>query len=70
MACRNQKCLWLQVVAFGLAFLTALGVTGQGLAATEGPICRGLGTQKRVALTFDDGPHPRFILKILKLLKK
>jgi peptidoglycan/xylan/chitin deacetylase (PgdA/CDA1 family) len=70
MGCSNQKCSWLQVVALGLAFLTALGVTGQGLAATQGPICQGLVAQKQIALTFDDGPHPGFTPKILKLLKK
>ncbi len=70
MAFRNQRCSWFRVVALGVAFFLVMGGAGLGLAATEGPICRGMDTQKQVALTFDDGPNPRFTPDILKLLKK
>ena len=32
--------------------------------------CRQLGDSKRIALTFDDGPHPRYTKEILEILKE
>jgi peptidoglycan/xylan/chitin deacetylase (PgdA/CDA1 family) len=58
------------VVALGVAFFLVMEGEGLGLATTEGPICRGMDTQKQVALTFDDGPNPRFTPDILNLLEK
>lgn len=53
-----------------MAFCVVMGRLAFGLAATEGPICQCLNTQKQVALTFDDGPNPQFTPDILKLLEK
>lgn len=60
----------LRAIAFGLAFLTALAGPEPGLAAAPGPICRGQGLEKQVALTFDDGPHPHYTPQILRLLNQ
>jgi peptidoglycan-N-acetylglucosamine deacetylase len=62
---------WLfRVLAFGLAFSAVLGWTALGRAGASGPICHGPDFEKRVALTFDDGPHPSFTPQILDLLKE
>jgi peptidoglycan/xylan/chitin deacetylase (PgdA/CDA1 family) len=62
------------------------GRTGRGLAltglaawvayawlphlATFGSIRRGAQTQRRIALTFDDGPHPRWTPRVLDVLAR
>jgi peptidoglycan-N-acetylglucosamine deacetylase len=56
------------VVILCLASSLAWGGEGLGASAGAGPICRGTTTHKRVALTFDDGPHHRFTPDILNLL--
>ena len=61
---------WLLAVIV-LAFLIA---TGFGVALPQcrmfGPfICRGDGSERRVALTFDDGPDPRSTAALLDLLR-
>jgi len=53
-----------------MVLLVALGGFGPGVFAEEGPICQGTDTGNSVALTFDDGPSPRFTPKILQLLLK
>ncbi len=56
-------------IILGLAL--SLALSGEGLAASAGeaPICRGSTARRQVALTFDDGPHPRFTAAILRLLE-
>ena len=57
-------------MALTLAFSALLAGAKSGLADPAGPICRGSGLKKQVALTFDDGPHPSFTPQILSLLNK
>ena len=35
-----------------------------------GAICRGLKNESRVAITFDDGPHPEYTPRVLNILKQ
>ncbi|PVW14317.1 polysaccharide deacetylase family protein [Marixanthomonas spongiae] len=53
--------LWLLIVALGSFTLR------WGFFTTF--ITKGNQTEKQVAITFDDGPHPEYTLEILKLLK-
>ena len=39
-------------------------------AEAHGAISHGNREEKRIALTFDDGPHPRYTPKILSMLEK
>ena len=57
-------------MALILASFTLLMGAKPGLAGPAGPICRGSGLKKQVALTFDDGPHPSFTPQILSLLNQ
>ncbi len=68
MVSQKQKYLWRRVIAFGLAFSAILAGATLALGSSAGPVCQGVGSQKQVALTFDDGPHPNFTPKILSLL--
>jgi peptidoglycan-N-acetylglucosamine deacetylase len=56
------------LIILGLALSLAPAGAGLGASAGEAPIWRGSPTLKQVALTFDDGPHPRFTAEILHLL--
>lgn len=57
------------LIILGLALCLAQG--GQARAASPGeePVWRGTTSRRQVALTFDDGPHPRFTREILSLLE-
>lgn len=57
------------LLALVVAGATILGVALLEPAAAAGPICRGHGVEKQVALTFDDGPHPEYTPQILSLLE-
>src|ERR1051326_7459415 len=63
-------------IALGIATALALVITiGLGVAFPQlrlfGPfICWGAGDQKRVALTFDDGPEERSTPALLELLRE
>ncbi len=63
--------LWMYVLLFVVWFLvTALGSFSMSWnfyvnASTSKKDCR----QKKIALTFDDGPNPEFTLKVLDILK-
>ena len=68
--------LWRhQFVLLGTVVLAGLTVMGLGVAIPQfqlfGPfICRGSGSHRRVALTFDDGPDPRSTPRLLELLRE
>jgi peptidoglycan/xylan/chitin deacetylase (PgdA/CDA1 family) len=68
MILRNY--LGLSMIIIFLAFPVILGGPEFGLAAPPGPICRGAGLEKQLALTFDDGPHPSYTPQILRLLQQ
>jgi len=62
-------------VLFSLVVLAFLAVIALGVKIPQlrlfGPyICRGAGTGRRVALTFDDGPDPRSTPALLELLRE
>jgi peptidoglycan-N-acetylglucosamine deacetylase len=63
-----SKCARFSFIVLGLALFLAMGGEGLGASAGQGPVCRGTTTHKQVALTFDDGPHPRYTAEILSLL--
>ena len=50
------------------AILTAIAVCTAAVNADAGSVYRRTDDQKRIALTFDDGPHPRSTPQILDLL--
>lgn len=57
--------------AAGIIALTVLAKVGQGFFAEESHIVKRIPTdQKVIALTFDDGPHPKTTYEILKVLKE
>lgn len=61
-------------IAFGMIAAALLVVMGFGVALPQwrmfGPfICKGDASQRRVALTFDDGPDPRSTPALLDLLR-
>lgn len=58
-----------RVIILALALSLALTGESPGASAGAAPIWRGTATRQQVALTFDDGPHPRFTPEILRLLK-
>jgi len=63
---------WVLFSLVVLAFLAmiALGVKIPQLRLFGPYICRGAGTGRRVALTFDDGPDPRSTPALLELLRE
>lgn len=57
--------------AAGIIGLTLLAKVGQSVLAEESHIVKRVSTdQKVIALTFDDGPHPKTTYEILKVLKE
>ena len=64
-----------QVVTFGVVVLALLIVIGLGAAIPQmsffGPfVCRGAGSRRCVALTFDDGPDARSTPALLEVLRE
>lgn len=57
------------LIILGLTLFLAQGGEARAASPGEAPVCRGTTTCQQVALTFDDGPHPRFTAEILSLLK-
>ena len=51
--------------------IAALLGTSAGASSDAGRVyCRNAAKEKKIALTFDDGPHPRFTKEILDILKE
>jgi peptidoglycan/xylan/chitin deacetylase (PgdA/CDA1 family) len=59
-----------QLVGFGLLFFSfaTLGVLFPQLQMYGSVLCRGAAGKQRIALSFDDGPHPETTRKILAIL--
>jgi peptidoglycan/xylan/chitin deacetylase (PgdA/CDA1 family) len=68
LICEQRLVFWIIIFAF--AVVTGLGVAIPQLSLFGAYICRGPGPQKRVALTFDDGPDARSTPALLELLEK
>lgn len=66
----QRNSLRFKLIALTLVLSGLLMGAKPVLAVAVGPICRGSGLAKQVALTFDDGPHPVVTPQILTLLKK
>jgi peptidoglycan/xylan/chitin deacetylase (PgdA/CDA1 family) len=64
-----HKFLWAGVVAAIFFVVTGLGVALPQMRLFGNFICSGGRSQKRVALTFDDGPDPRSTPPLLELLR-
>ena len=62
--------VFLVAVIFAFLIVTSLGVAIPQLRFFGNFICRGSGSKKRIALTFDDGPDPRSTPKLLELLRE
>jgi peptidoglycan/xylan/chitin deacetylase (PgdA/CDA1 family) len=62
--------LWLLAVVAALLTVIGLGVAVPQLRLFGPFICRGAGQQRRVALTFDDGPDTRATPALLDLLRE
>jgi peptidoglycan/xylan/chitin deacetylase (PgdA/CDA1 family) len=66
---------WNNMVLLGAVVVAHLTVTGLGVAFPQlrlfGPfVCRGAGSRRCVALTFDDGPDARSTPPLLELLRE
>lgn len=63
-----------RAVALTLAFLLPLCLTFSSAAYPTAPVghvfCHGAREGARIALTFDDGPHPRYTAAILDILRQ
>ena len=60
-------------IAIAIVLCAALCATGTKISAVgdlDIVFCRSREPTKKIALTFDDGPHPRFTERILKILDK
>jgi peptidoglycan/xylan/chitin deacetylase (PgdA/CDA1 family) len=68
LALRNYICFALVILIF--LIVTGLGVAIPRFRLFGNFICRGSGSKKRVALTFDDGPDPRSTPQLLELLRE
>ena len=67
---KQRKRRWI-LLFLGLALILALtpcpvGATGQGRSTPI--VYQGQGDERRIALTFDDGPHPEYTAEILDIL--
>lgn len=62
----TRKCL-LKLLVAGLL---AIAAPAHAIKCTNGVVCGVPTTEKVVALTFDDGPHPTFTPALLKLLDR
>ena len=64
-----MKKIFAFLMTFALLFL--VGVQNANAASYHGHVyCKNSQNAKRVALTFDDGPHPRYTEQILKILEE
>ncbi len=61
-----MKRLWAFLWALFFAFSFCVSISAEGHCA----LSHGSREEKLIALTFDDGPHPRYTPKILELLEK
>ena len=59
-----------RAIAFACSLFLALALTVPASAEGRSALSHGSREEKRIALTFDDGPHPRYTPKILELLDK
>ena len=50
--------------------ISAIGITASADVRQGKVYCRNISKDKKVALTFDDGPHPRFTKQILDILEE
>lgn len=60
-----------RIIVFLVSVIAALSLLSQNAFAADSRkhvYCKNSQNQKRVALTFDDGPHPRYTEKILDIL--
>ena len=54
-----------------LCLVLAVAVMSVGVSANEARVFRkSRGSTKKIALTFDDGPHPRLTPKVLEILEE
>lgn len=61
----------LVCVALSLVLLVSMSAFRVRGANDQGKVyCRNVSKEKKVALTFDDGPHPRFTKEILSILEE
>jgi peptidoglycan/xylan/chitin deacetylase (PgdA/CDA1 family) len=54
----------------GRQFLTATGIVDEGIDWISDEECNRAEERKRIALTFDDGPHPEYTVQLLDGLKE
>ena len=54
----------------GRQFLTATGIVDEGMDGRRSEERKRLTERKRIALTFDDGPHPEYTVQLLDGLKE
>ncbi|MBQ8850388.1 MAG: polysaccharide deacetylase family protein [Clostridia bacterium] len=62
-----------RAVSLSVAIILTLVVLTSSVSADDGyghVYCKSTQGQKRVALTFDDGPHPRYTAQILSILEE
>lgn len=62
-----------RIICFALCVIltvSATCVTGAAEGYSGKVYCRNVAKEKKVALTFDDGPHPRFTKEILEILEE
>lgn len=58
----------LVCIVFSVMLIISAGITAYGKADYGKVYCRNIQKEKKIALTFDDGPHPRFTKQILDIL--
>lgn len=60
----------LCLILCGIFFISSLSVSAKAENGYGRVYCRKIDEEKKIALTFDDGPHPRFTKEILKILEE
>ena len=58
----------VMVISLVIIIAMSAGITAYGTAGHGRVYCRNIQKEKKIALTFDDGPHPRFTKQILDIL--
>ncbi len=68
---KMEKAIFCRISAFFLSLLFLARIIPVSAAAEQMPVYRSADTEtKRIAITFDDGPHPSLTPKILEILQK
>ncbi|MBE6545905.1 MAG: polysaccharide deacetylase family protein [Ruminococcaceae bacterium] len=67
MKLRNKVGCWLLTCCFLWNFFTAPTFSSEAYGHVY---CRSSAKEKQIALTFDDGPHPRYTKEILSILEE